>query len=240
MNLSLYHDDIILFILDNAPCFEIYFVWSYRHFSFLMTLSFLILSCKPPLHLKWFSYWKLTVESCLYLKIIIYYLFLTALDLLCVWRAGASLSFRCMSFSLLWLLLLQSMGSRVRWLSSCSSRAVGYRLPSCGTCGPRSVVEPVSPESAGRFFTTGRPGKPQRCALNQCVLELWLGRIADCTHLCIQRCQTESINTTDICKHHRLAPHPEPAVKPLPAHHASNWPPLNPPYGANQWSSFPL
>ena len=132
MNLSLYHDDIILFILDNAPCFEIYFVWSYRHFSFLMTLSFLILSCKPPLHLKWFSYWKLTVESCLYLKIIIYYLFLTALDLLCVWRAGASLSFRCMSFSLLWLLLLQSMGSRVG-LSSCGSWALEHRLNSCST-----------------------------------------------------------------------------------------------------------
>ena len=68
---------------------------------------------------------------------------------------------------------------------------------------------------------------------------LCLGRTADCTHLCIQRCQTESINTTDICKHHQLAPHPEPAVKPLPAHRASNWP-LNPPCGANQWSSFPL
>ena len=113
---------------------------------------------------------------CIYLKNNVIYLFLAVLCLPCrlslVAMRGGYFFLWCVGFSLQWLLLLQSMGSRVRWLSSCSSRAVGYRLPSCGTCGPRSVVEPVSPESAGRFFTTGRPGKPQRCALNQCVLEL--------------------------------------------------------------------
>ena len=55
-------------------------------------------------------------------------------------------------------------------LSSCGFLALGYRINSCGTqasllCGMWDIlgpgIEPVSPELAGRFFTTEPPGKPQ-------------------------------------------------------------------------------
>ena len=39
----------------------------------------------------------------------------------------------CAGFSLRWLLLLQSMGSRCKAFSSCGSRALERRLSSCGT-----------------------------------------------------------------------------------------------------------
>ena len=56
------------------------------------------------------------------------------------------------------------------WLSSCSSWAPEHRLSRCGARAwmlrgmwdlPGSGVEPVSPTLAGRFFTTGPPGKPE-------------------------------------------------------------------------------
>ena len=78
------------------------------------------------------------------------YLFMAALGLRCwVLVAARGLSLvavsggysllRCMAFSLQWLLLLQSLGSRsaasevvARGLSSCGSWAVERRLSSCG------------------------------------------------------------------------------------------------------------
>ena len=41
-------------------------------------------------------------------------------------------SFQCMSFSLQWLLLFQSMDSRHMVFSSCGSWALEHRLSSCG------------------------------------------------------------------------------------------------------------
>ena len=41
-------------------------------------------------------------------------------------------SLRCVGFSLWWLLLLRSMGSRAHWLSSSGLRALELRLSSCG------------------------------------------------------------------------------------------------------------
>ena len=99
------------------------------------------------------------------------YLFLTALCLHCfVWALAATSrgysSLRCSNFSLQWLLLLQSTGSRhVGFsnrssqalecsLSSYGSRALKLRLRSCGTrdyllCGvwniPTPGIEPVCP-----------------------------------------------------------------------------------------------
>ena len=46
-------------------------------------------------------------------------------------RGGYS-SLWCVGFSLQWLLLLQSTGSRCTGFSSCGSRALEHRLSSCG------------------------------------------------------------------------------------------------------------
>ena len=52
------------------------------------------------------------------------------LSLVAVSRGYSSL--RCAGFSLQWLLLLQSTGSRHAGFSSCDSRALECRLSSCG------------------------------------------------------------------------------------------------------------
>ena len=66
-------------------------------------------------------------------------------------------SLRCAGFSLRWLLLLQSTGSRRTGFSSCGSQTEllhsMWDLPGPG-------LEPVSPELAGGFLTTVPPGKP--------------------------------------------------------------------------------
>ena len=76
---------------------------------------------------------------------------------------------RCAGFSLRWLLLLRSTGSRHVGFSSCGSRALEHRLSSCGTQAellrgmwnlPRPGLEPVSPALAGGFLTTAPSGKP--------------------------------------------------------------------------------
>ena len=84
-------------------------------------------------------------------------------------------SLQCTGFSLQWLLLLWSTGSRhagVRAvacsLNSRGMRGLEHRLSSCGAwasvlrgmwdlCGPG--LEPASPALAGGFLTTAAPGK---------------------------------------------------------------------------------
>ena len=75
----------------------------------------------------------------------------------------------CTGFSLQWLLLLRSTGSRCAGFSSCGSQALERRLSSCstGTQLLRSMwdlsgpgLEPMSPILAGGFLTTAPPGKP--------------------------------------------------------------------------------
>ena len=72
------------------------------------------------------------------------------------------------SFSLQWLLLLQSTGSRVHGLSSCGSQALEHRLSSSGAQAllfrgmwdlSKPGMEPVSPALADRCLTTEPPGK---------------------------------------------------------------------------------
>ena len=74
----------------------------------------------------------------------------------------------CAGFSLRWLLLLRSTGSRRTGFSSCGSRGLECRLSNCGTWAyllrsmwdlPRPGLEPVSPALAGRFLTTAPPEK---------------------------------------------------------------------------------
>ena len=90
--------------------------------------------------------------------------------------SGGYSSLWCAGFSLQWLLLLRSTGSRCVGFSSCSTQAqqlwlVGSRarLSSCGTrayllCGiwdlPGAGIEPMPPALAGGFLTTAPPGKP--------------------------------------------------------------------------------
>ena len=50
---------------------------------------------------------------------------------LVAWSGGCS-SVRCAGFSLRWLLLLPSTGSRRAGFSACGTRALEYRLSSCG------------------------------------------------------------------------------------------------------------
>ena len=73
----------------------------------------------------------------------------------------------CVGFSLPWLLLLQSMGSKRPGFRSCASRAVEHRLSRhmglvapqhMGSSGPG--IKPMPPELVGRFLTTAQPGKP--------------------------------------------------------------------------------
>ena len=74
----------------------------------------------------------------------------------------------CAGFSLQWLLLLQSTGSRRVGFSSCGSWALECRLSSCGTQAqllhsmwdlPGPGLEPMSPALAGGFLTTAPQGK---------------------------------------------------------------------------------
>ena len=81
-------------------------------------------------------------------------------------------SLQCEGFSMRWLLLLRSTGSRCAGFSSCGSRALEHRLSSCGAQAqlplllrgvwdlPRPVLEPMCPALAGGFLTTAPPGKP--------------------------------------------------------------------------------
>ena len=80
-----------------------------------------------------------------------------------------------LSLSLWQLVLLWSRGSGACGLSGCGAQALEHRLSTTGAWAylllgmwdlPRSGIEPVSPASAGRFFTTETPGKPSKTLLN--------------------------------------------------------------------------
>ena len=95
--------------------------------------------------------------------------FVAVCGLSLVTENGATLQLWYEGFSLQWLLLLGSAGSRHSGFNSCGSWALEHRLNSCSTqaqmlCGmwdlPKSGIEPVSPALAGRFFTTEPPQKP--------------------------------------------------------------------------------
>ena len=83
-------------------------------------------------------------------------------SLLCVaflqlWRVGATLQLRYTGFSLRWLLLLRSMGSRCASFSSCGAQVQFWHHGMWDLPGPG--IDPGSPTLAGRLSTTGPPGK---------------------------------------------------------------------------------
>ena len=103
------------------------------------------------------------------------WVFVAARGLSLVAVSGAYSSLWCAGFSLLWLLSLQSNGSRCLGFSNCGSWALERRLSSCGTRAqllhsmwdlPGPGFEPLSPALAGGFLTTEPPGKPEDCFQN--------------------------------------------------------------------------
>ena len=87
----------------------------------------------------------------------------------------------CKGFSLWWLPLLQSTGSRHAGFSSCGSWALECRCSSCGTgallllsmCNlPRPGLKPMSPALTGRFLTTAPPGESQVMLLKTMICRL--------------------------------------------------------------------
>ena len=97
----------------------------------------------------------------------LHWVFVAVCGLSLVGASGGFSSLRCAGFSLRWLLLLWSRGSRCGGFSSCGSWALERRLSSCARvqllCGmwdlPGPGLEPVSSALAGRFLTTAPPGK---------------------------------------------------------------------------------
>ena len=112
------------------------------------------------------------------------------------------LQLRC--FSLRWLLLLWSTGSRCTGFSICGSQVLERRLSSCGSWAqllhsmwdlPGPGLEPVSPALAGKFLTTAPPGKPLLCLYRAFFL---------CAHGELYGVSSSSKGTSPI----RLGPHP--------------------------------
>ena len=103
------------------------------------------------------------------------WVFVAVRGLSLVAASGGYSSLWCMGFSLQWLLLLWSTGSRHAGFSSCGSWALECRLSSCGAQAsllhsmwdlPRPGLEPTYPALAGGFLTTAPPGKSQIQTLN--------------------------------------------------------------------------
>ena len=69
----------------------------------------------------------------------LHWVFVAVRGLSLVAVSGGYSSLRCAGFSLRWLLLLQSMGSRHAGFSSCGSQALECRLSSCGARAPWHV-----------------------------------------------------------------------------------------------------
>ena len=110
---------------------------------------------------------------------VIHLLFLALLKLRCCAQAFSS----CTGFSLRWLLLWQSMGSRAR------AQSLWSWLPRGTWDLPRLGIDPMSSTSAGRFLTTEPPGKSRSVYLyNVSVLNMMLNsslfNIANQTHTC--------------------------------------------------------
>ena len=93
----------------------------------------------------------------------LFWVFVAARGLSLVAASGGYSSLWCAGFSLRWLLLLRSMGSRRGGFSSCGMWAqqswhTGLVLRGMWDL-PRPGLKPASPELAGRFLTTAPPGK---------------------------------------------------------------------------------
>ena len=137
-----------MYVLDTCLLSEMYFAKIFSQFvAYLFFLNFIYL----------FIYLlaALGLRCCV-----------RAFSLVAVSRGYSSLW--CMGFSLWWLLLLWSTGSRRAGFSSCGLQALERRLSSCGAqaqllCSmwdlPGPGIKPMSPALAGGFPTTAPPRK---------------------------------------------------------------------------------
>ena len=116
-----------------------------------------------------FFFFFFKINLFIYLFICLRWVFFATRGLSLVAGSRGYPSLWCTGFSLQWLLLSWSMGSRHAGFSSCGLRALEHRLSSCGAWDqlfhgmwdlPRPGIEPVSPALAGGFLTTAPPGKP--------------------------------------------------------------------------------
>ena len=111
---------MILSIISYALC-HLYILFG--EVSVLITCTF----CNWIIFLKRFL--KKFILFNLFLAVLV---FVAVHGLSLVAASGGYSSLRCAGFSLWWLLLLWSMGSRCAGFSSCGLRAVERRLSSCG------------------------------------------------------------------------------------------------------------
>ena len=116
-----------------------------------------------------FYYYYYYLILFIFVFIWLHWVSIAACQLSLVAERGGYSSMQCLGFLLRWLLLLLSVGSRARVLSSCSSWALEHRIDSWGPQAellqgmwglPRSGIEPTSPALAGRLFTPKPRGKP--------------------------------------------------------------------------------
>ena len=112
-----------------------------------------------------FFFFKFT----LFIYFWLHWVFVAVRRLSLVVASGGYSLLQCAGFSLQWLLLLRSTGSRREGFSSFGAWALERRLSSCSARAqllysmwdlPGSGLEPMSPALAGGFLTTAPPGKP--------------------------------------------------------------------------------
>ena len=84
-------------------------------------------------HAKRFTFFLSNLFIYLFIYFWLSWVFIAARGLSLVVASGGYSLLQCVGFSLLWLLLLRSMGSRSVGFSSCGTRALECRLNSCGT-----------------------------------------------------------------------------------------------------------
>ena len=114
-----------------------------------------------------YTYTHFHILKYLFIYFWLHWVFVAARRVSLVEASGGYSSLPCVGFSLQWLLLLPSMGSRHAGFSSCGSWALECRLRSCGSQAQllhgigssRPRLKPVSPALAGGFLTTEPPGK---------------------------------------------------------------------------------
>ena len=120
-------------------------------------LHFIVNMCVSSILYLPFLYIWIYLFICFYFWL--HWVFVAARGLSLVAASRGYSSLRCAGFSLWWLLLLQSTGSRRTGFSSCGSQAQLLRgiwdLPGPG-------LKPMSPALAGRFLTTVPTGKPSK------------------------------------------------------------------------------
>ena len=127
------------------------------HFLFFKSISFLF-----------FLFFKINLFI-LFIYFLLRWVLVAACRLFLVAASRGYSSFQCAGFSLWWLLLLRSMGSRRAGFSSCGTRV--WLLRSMWDL-PRPGLKPMPPALAGGFLTTAPPGKPYSVVKRKEILSL--------------------------------------------------------------------